>query len=162
MSFTQVGTVEVGPSDREVLVGSFSMSGDHDSIWFRVQQSAPTDYFKYAYGLLTWRTSFGKELGTIKVYGDPASEVYRLSNGLKPLDSSGQVYFTPRAYNRRWVSIEDPPLWTLNFEAQSGVSTSVPIDDVVRPITGVLSDTDRLGISWAIRDGYARIATSPK
>lgn len=120
MSWTFVGSVNVGPQDREVLVGSFSLEPDDDTIWFRVTQTSPQDAWKYSYGLLTWRTSFGQELGTEKVYGDIDSEVFRLGVGLPPLERTGNVYFTPRAYNRRWIEIDDPPIWSLSFEAQAG------------------------------------------
>ena len=124
MSWASVGSVNVGPRDREVLVGSFSMQPDDDTIWFRVTQTSPQDVWKYSYGLLTWRTSFGQELGTEKVYGDTDSEVFRLGVGLPPLERNGSVLFTPRAYNRRWIEIDDPPTWSLSFEAQSGILVS--------------------------------------
>ena len=165
MTFNQVGTVEVGPQDREVLVGSFSLGADDDCIWFRIQQINPPEYFKFAYGLLTWRTEFGKELGTIKVYGDPASEVYRLSNGNDPISRTGSVLFTPRAFNRGWISVENPPTWTLNFEAKSGVlnpDNSPPVFGT-RASLGVLADLGYVGITYTIgENGFASVKASPK
>ena len=120
MSWTSVGSVNVGPQDREVLVGSFTMETDHDTIWFRITQTSPNQKWNYSYGLLTWKTSFGQELGTKKVYGDTDSEVFTLGVGLAPLERTGSVLFTPRAYNRAWIMASDPPTWSLTFEAQSG------------------------------------------
>ena len=124
MTWTLVGSVEVGPQDREVLVGSFSIEEGDDTIWFCVTQTSPADVWKYSYGLLTWKTAYGQELGTQKVYGDTDSEVFRLGVGLAPKGLTGDVFFTPRSYNRRWISIDDPPLWSLTFEAQAGKMAS--------------------------------------
>ena len=120
MSWTSVGSVNVGPQDREVLVGSFTMQPDDDTIWFRITQTSPDQKWNYSYGLLTWKTSFGQELGTRKVYGDTDSEVFALGVGLAPLERTGSVLFAPRAYNRGWINASDPPIWSLTFEAQSG------------------------------------------
>ena len=43
---------------------------------------------------------------------------------MPPLERTGSFYVTPRSYNRRWISITDPPEWRLKFEAQSIKSTS--------------------------------------
>lgn len=124
MTWSSVGSVSVGPLDREVQVGSFSMEPNHDTIWVRITQTSPADVWNYSYGLLTWKTSFGQELGTIKVYGDTDSEVYALGVGLPPLERTGELLFTARAWNRRWISIDNPPQWDLAFEAQSGSLSS--------------------------------------
>ena len=120
MSWTSVGSVTVGPQDREVLVGSFTMQPDDDTIWFRITQTSPNQKWNYSYGLLTWKTSFGQELGTQKVYGDTDSEVFALGVGLAPLERTGSVLFAPRSYNRAWINASEPPLWALTFEAQAG------------------------------------------
>ena len=158
MTWTSVGSVDVGPQDREVLVGQFSMQPDEDTIWFRVTQTSPADVWKYSYGLLTWKTSFGQELGTKKVYGDTDSEVFRLGVGLPPLEREGSVYFTPRAYNRRWISIDNPPIWSLTFEAQSGTTAGVgPAPEFTSTLT-TLADLAGKAIDFAIEAGFARLA----
>ena len=121
MAWSSVGSVSVGPLDREVQVGSFSMQPSDDTIWVRLTQTSPLNAWNYSYGLLTWKTSFGQELGTIKVYGDTDSEVYALGIGLPPLERDGVFEFTPRAWNRRWISLDNPPRWELSLEAQSGI-----------------------------------------
>lgn len=121
MTWSSVGSVSVGPLDHSVQVGPFSMQPDENTIWVRITQTSPQDVWKYSYGLLTWKTSFGQELGTIKVYGDTDSEVFVLGVGLPPLERDGMFEFTPRAWNRQWINIADPPTWGLTFEAQSGI-----------------------------------------
>ena len=120
MTWTSVGSVNVGPQDREVLVGPFTMQPDDDTIWFRITQTSPNQKWNYSYGLVTWKTSFGQELGTRKVYGATDSEVFALGAGLAPLERTGSVFFAPRAYNRAWINASEPPIWSLTFEAQSG------------------------------------------
>ena len=153
MTWNSVGSIAVGPQDREVLVGSFSIAEGDDTIWFRMTQRNPPDVWKYSFGLLTWRSAFGQELGTIKVYGDTDSEVYRLGVGLAPIGTTGQVLFTPRAYNSRWISQDSPAIWSLEFEAQSGKIAAGTPDDVpafgTRATLGVLADTADFGVTYA-------------
>lgn len=158
MSWTQVGTASVGPQDQEVLVGSFSLAAGDDTLWVRMQQTDPETPWRWAYGIITWKSSFGKELGSVKAYGDTASEVYRLGNGQPPVDRNGSIYFRPRAYNNRWISVKDPQTWSLNFEAQSGVLTVGATGDGVGASLGSFADFDNSGVSWAIRDGFARVS----
>lgn len=164
MSWASVGSVDVGPQDKKVLVGPFAMEPDQDTIWIRVTQTNPPDVWTYSYGLLTWRTSEGQELGTIKVYGDTDSEVFRLGVGLPPLVRDGVFEFTPRAYNRRWISIDNPPVWSLSFDAQSGNSSNPPSfpDFGTRATLGVLADLANAGVSYAITGNTATIKLLPK
>ena len=157
MSWSQVGTATVGPQTQEVLVGLFPLEPGDDSLWVRIQQLSPATYWQYAYGILTWKSAFGKELGSVKCYGDTASEVFRLGNGATPIDPNGSLYFSPRAYNRRWISIENPPEWKLNFEAQSGVLADGSPVFGTRATLGSLADLGDTGVSYAITDGFARV-----
>lgn len=157
-----VGAIDVGPQDREVLVGPFLMDEDTDTLWVTITQtSPPEDTWNYSYGLLTWRTVQGHELGTIKVYGHPDGETYKLSVGLPPRERYGDLIFTPRAYNRRWISIDTPPTWSLSFEAKSGKIGSGSLPDIpafgTRATLGVLADLAGAGITYAITDGVAFI-----
>lgn len=164
MSYTEIGSISVGPEDSNVLVGPFLLGEDDDTLWVKVTQTntANCPTWNYSFGLLTWVTSQGKELGTVKVYGNCDGEVYRLSTGLKPSERYGDLIFTPRSYNRRWISIDDPPLWTLAFEAQSGsISSAVPPVFGTRSTLGVLADIADIGVSYAIKGGFARVLLTP-
>ena len=163
MSWALVGSVDVGPLDRTVEVGSFSMQPDEDTIWLRITQTSPKDVWNYSYGLLTWKTSFGQELGTVKVYGDTDSQVFSLGVGLPPLERDGVLYFTARAYNRRWIAIDNPPIWSLEFEAQSGNSSDPPSfpDFGTRATLGVLADFVDAVVTYSISGGFARIKLLP-
>lgn len=158
MSWTTVGTVSVGPQDREVLVGSFSLEDGDDTLFLRVTQTSPATPWNYSFGLVTFRSSVGQELGTTKIYGSTYGECYRLGIGLQPLERSGSVYFTPRSYNRQWISIADPPTWQLELEAQSGgQSGSGPPAFGTRATLGVLADLADFVVSYAIKNGVASI-----
>jgi len=162
MTWEGVGSVDVGPQDREVLVGPFLMGEDTDTIWVKITQtSPPDDTWNYSYGLLTWRTVQGRELGTVKVYGHPDGETFKLSTGLPPAERYGDLYFTPRAYNRRWISVDTPPVWSLSFEAQSGKVNSGSLPDIpvfgVRATLGVFADFADAGVSFAINNDLAKI-----
>jgi hypothetical protein len=134
-----VGSISVGPTDREVEVGSFSLEEGADTLWVDVQQMSPNQVWNYSYGLLWWESAFGRELGTEKVYGHQIGETFRLGVGRTPRSRDGRIMFAPRAYNRRWISIENPPTWTLSFSAESNIlvpSVPVVVNSFVRASDG--------------------------
>jgi len=85
-----------------------SASTDGDCVW------------PWSYGLLTWITDDGRELGTVKVNGVCDGEVFKLGNGLTPLFRSGRMEFTPRSYNLQWIKLGHP--WQLTFQFKSGTT----------------------------------------
>ena len=155
MTWIPVGSVAVGPQDQEVLVGSFSLSAGDDSLWVKVTQLNPPDYWTYSYGLLTWKSSAGQELGTIKVYGDVDSEVFQLSTGLPPSALTGDLLFRPRSYNRRWIEQAIPPIWELDFEAQSGQTGGGSGGLSVPATLGSFADASNARVPLTVRDGHA-------
>lgn len=167
LGYQPVGSVAVGPQDREVLVGSFAMQDGDDSIWVRIKQNDPPDIWAFSYGLLTWRSAQGQELGTIKVYGDVDGEVYRLGVGLPPIAKEGNLYFTARAYNRRWIEQREPPIWSLDFEAQSGVSNGggssggFGIPATLVSFADLADARVAFNISTIGEDKFARVLLSP-
>ena len=161
MKWEDVGGIEVGPSDREVLVGPFLLQEGHDTLAVKVTMTNTPDCetWNYSYGLLTWRTSEGDELGTVKVYGKCAGEVYKLGIGLPPSQRYGDLIFTPRSWNRRWIAIDDPPLWKLAFQAQSAKSQAGACPELpptpVPATLGVIGDIGDTRVSWTLKDDFA-------
>ena len=154
MSFATVGTVTVTPDDDEVVVGSFSMAIDDDTLWARVTQKSPAGPWPWSYGILSWRTSFGNELGSIKCFGDVNGEVFKLGVGLAPLERTGQLIFEPRSFNLAWTRNGTP--WSLEFEAQSGVTTGSGGGVFAGgAYSGLLSDPLGAFLPYVIRDGFA-------
>lgn len=115
--------ITVGPNDITPITISTAVMGEgHDTLWIRVTSKPDGGCpWPWSYGLLTWITEFGRELGTVKVNGVCEGEVFRLFVGLPPSIRTGTLQFTPRAYNLAWVNKGNP--WTLNFQWGSGVSS---------------------------------------
>jgi hypothetical protein len=147
MAFAPVGTIGVSPTDREVLVGDFSLEEGDDTLFLRVTQISPLEHWSYSFGLLTWRSTGGQELGTVKVFGSKYGENYRLGIGLPPLVRTGSLYFQPRSYNRNWIAIDEPPIWVLEIEGQSGKTAGAGSGKRVGAVINSFVDTANSGLS---------------
>ena len=112
----------MGPRDLTVDVGSFDLQAGDDTIWLEVQRTNPDGPWPWSYGILTWQSSFGRELGSTKAYTAQAGEVCRLGVGRAPRSRTGRIIYEPRSFNLAWVK-EGYPL-TLAFSAVSGPTTS--------------------------------------
>ena len=110
-------------------IGEAVLEEGDDTIWIKVT-SLPSGGcpWPWSYGLLTWITDNGRELGTVKINGVCEGEVFKLGVGLAPLLRTGRLSFTPRSYNLRWVELGHP--WTLSFSWRTGNSSPSPPDDV--------------------------------
>jgi hypothetical protein len=147
MAFAPVGTIGVSPTDREVLVGDFSLEEGDDTLFLRVTQTSPLEHWSYSFGLLTWRSTGGQELGTVKVFGSKYGENYRLGIGRAPLVRTGSIYFRPRSYNRNWIAIDEPPIWVLEIEAESGKTAGSGSGQRVGLVVNSFVDTSDNGLS---------------
>ncbi len=113
------------PDDLEEVVGSYSLEPEADTVWVRITQLSQSTNSPWSYGILSWRTSEGRELGSIKAYGNVESEVFTLRTGRTPSQRDGVLTFTPRGFNLGWIKNGFP--WPLRFEATSGsVSEGTP------------------------------------
>jgi hypothetical protein len=121
MAWESVGAVTVGPNDQAVAVGTVVLAAGADTLWVRVTQQGGQSPWPYGYGLLSWRSVNGRELGTAKVFGHLEGETYRLAVGRAPDAQTGVLFFEPRSYNLRWLSAS-ASTWTLEFSQQSGVA----------------------------------------
>ena len=120
--FLQTYDLTVFPdTSSPVDIGEFVLGAEDDTIWIKVT-SAPQSGcpWPWSYGLLTWITDNGRELGTVKINGVCEGEVFRLGVGRAPSLRTGRLSFTPRSYNLAWVKLGHP--WTLKFEAARGIT----------------------------------------
>jgi len=120
--WTQLGEVSVTGADTRVVIGPFSIKEGDDTIWVQTEQTSPVGPWPWSYGILTWQSSFGRELGSTKAYTAQAGEVCRLGVGRAPRSRTGRIIYEPRSFNLAWVK-EGYPL-TLAFSAVSGPTTS--------------------------------------
>ena len=119
LGWSDLGTKTVTPDDTIVSVGGFSLEEGDTHLWVKITSFSAPDPWPWSYGILGFKTSQGHELGTAKAYSDQSGEVFRLGNGLPPVDRTGIITFQPRSFNLAWIKRGNP--WTLKFEAQSGV-----------------------------------------
>ena len=105
------------PDDLTEVIGSFSLEEGDDTLWVRLTQ-LETRTSPWSYGILSWRSPEGHELGSVKAYGNLEGEVYRLGVGRTPSVRDGVITFTPRGFNLAWIREGFP--WPLKFEAASG------------------------------------------
>ena len=151
-------TITVRPNDiYPIDVGGAVMEEGDDTMWIKVT-SLPTEdgcNWPWSYGLLTWKTEEGRELGTVKVNGVCEGEVFRLGVGRPPSLRTGRLYFEPRSYNTKWVELGHP--WTLTFSYATGNSSgSVPAVGGAA-ISGFDPDNGVAGLDWSLEDGFAAL-----
>ena len=122
-AFESVGDVTVTPDDNSVVVGDFSLREGDDTIWVEVQRTSPDQGWPWSYGILSWRSSFGDELGSVKAYTTREGEIVRLGVGRTPRTLTGRFIYQPRSFNLAWV--RRGYALSLSFAATSGVSNQV-------------------------------------
>lgn len=133
------------PDDLTEVVGSFSMQEGDDTLWIRVTQLTSNQTTPWSYGILSWRSSEGRELGSVKAYGNEASEVFTLGNGRPPMVRNGVITFTPRAFNLGWI--RNGFDWPLRFEAASGTTAGGGGAQTVGAVINSFVDSTDNGLS---------------
>jgi len=113
-------SITVTPSTPDpVEVTEISLGPDDDTIWIHVTTNGSADCpWPWAFAILTWVNSQGRELGSCKIHGPCEGEVFRLGNGRKPVERTGSIRIYPRSYNLRWVDLGHP--WNLDFKFETG------------------------------------------
>ena len=139
--------ITVRPNDiTPINLGDLVVGDGHDTIWIRVtskpQGGCP---WPWSYGLLTWITEQGRELGTVKTNGVCEGEVFRLHVGRAPSFRTGTFQFEPRSYNLLWVKLGNP--WSLEFQWSSGISTGGSGNANFGAVSNSFVDTANNGLS---------------
>lgn len=138
--WTDIGQVTVTPSSDLIAVGSFSIGADHDTIWVKVISLTPSKPWPWSYGILSWKTTEGYELGSTKAYAATEGEVFRLGVGLQPVVRTGSLTFEPRSFNLAWVKKNNP--WTVKFQAQSAKTSGTGSTRVGAVANSFVSNTN--------------------
>ena len=118
--WTPINQVTVGPNDLSVVVGSFDLDQGDDTIWVDVVALTADDFWPWSYGILSWKTDRGYELGSTKAYTEKPGEIFRLGVGRAPRLRSGVLIYEPRSFNLGWIKKGNE--LTLSFTASSGKS----------------------------------------
>ena len=143
--WTTVGTKTFTPDDLEMVIGPFVMDQDADTLWVRITQLNGQTNSPWSYGILSWKSSNGFELGSVKAYGETESEVFRLGVGRPPYERSGQLTFEPRGFNLGWIRNGNP--WQLKFECASGTTAGGGSVQTFGAVTNSFVDTADNGLS---------------
>ena len=102
MAWQRIGIVTISPTSDAVVVGPIEVPA-FDGFEVRVRLLSGPYPFQFGYGLLSYRSSVGKELGTIKVWPRNEAEDYLLGKGMTCTDTTGVLVFEPRTWSLRWV-----------------------------------------------------------
>lgn len=121
LGFAPVGSVTVNAGTAEVSVGTVTLEPGADTLWVRVKQLGGENPWPWGYGLLSFVTGEGRELGTSKVFGHNDGEVFRLGIGLPPMERTGLLVFRPRSFSLQWLKAGNQS-WRLTFDAKSGIT----------------------------------------
>ena len=148
--------VTIKPNDVfPISVLDVELAEGHDALFVRIKH-IPTDSctFPFSYGLLTWVSSEGRELGTVKAYGHCEGEVFKLGTGRTPSQRAGVLKFDARGYNLQWIDKGYP--WTLEFQALSGITSEGAPDDLAGgTIASFALDNGRAVLDYAFKRFFA-------
>ena len=143
--WTTVGSKTFTPDDLETVIGPFVMDQDADTLWVRITQLNGQSNSPWSYGILSWKSTNGFELGSVKAYGETESEVFRLGIGRPPYERSGLLTFEPRGFNLGWIRTGYP--WSLKFECSSGITSGGGGGPTLSAVSNSVVDTSDNGIS---------------
>lgn len=101
MPWQFIGGASISPNTQEVVLGGITVP-ETGGLQVRVVQTSSTP-FQFGYCLLGFRSSFGYELGRIRVWPREEFTTYWLGEGLTVTDTQGVLVLEPRTWNLRWV-----------------------------------------------------------
>lgn len=133
MAWQLIGSATITPNTVEAEVGPIEVP-TFGGIQVKVRQVEPTP-FKWGYGLLSYRSLYGLELGTVKVWPRLEFTNYLLGPGQSVADNIGVLVLEPRTWNLRWVKAGFP----LTVEVLADLNSDLPLD---RYLSDGFADSD--------------------
>lgn len=127
MAWLTVGSVSISPTTDLEVVGPVEVPST-GGLRLRIQQLVATP-FKWGFGLLSYQSSYGLELGTIQVYPRTVPTSYLLGAGMTVEDTSGQLIFEPRTWNLKWLQAG----FSLSVVVLAWVASNLPADRFTSP-----------------------------
>lgn len=146
MAWQRIGIVTISPTTDEAVVGPIEVPY-FDGIEVRVKLLSGPYPFQFGYGLLSYRSSNGKELGTIRVWPRNEASDYLLGKGMTCQDTTGSLVFEPRTWSLRWVKAG----FSLIVEVSADLPSDLPTDRYQAPgfiaggVERVLAQVGNLG-----------------
>lgn len=125
MAWQSIGTVTVSPTTTEAVVGPIEVP-TYGGVELKIRQTSSTP-FRWGFGLLSFKSGNGYELGTIKVWPRPTFSNYKLGAGLGVVSNSGILVFEPRSFNLRWVLAG----FSLSLQVLADIASDLPPDRVL-------------------------------
>ena len=122
MAWQYVGTATFGPDDDIVTVGPIEVP-TYGGVQLKVAQNGSTP-FRFGYCLLSYQSSYGLELGTIRVWPRQQLTSYLLGQGMTVVDNIGTIVLEPRTWNLRWVKAG----FSLSVDVLADLATDLPAD----------------------------------
>lgn len=125
MAWQSIGTVTVSPTTTEAVVGPIEVP-TYGGVELKIRQTSSTP-FRWGFGLLSFKSGNGYELGTIKVWPRTTFSHYKLGAGLGVVSNSGILVFEPRSFNLRWVLAG----FSLSLQVLADIASDLPSDRVL-------------------------------
>ncbi len=120
MAWIDLGEISVLPDVEAYTVGPVEFGGMDDTLWVRSQAVDYDTTWPYSFGLVSYLSDEGFELGTGKVYAKGEWESYAMSVGRPPQSRTGVLHYVPRNFNLAWVQKETIPALRLRLAYQTG------------------------------------------
>lgn len=125
MAWVYVGSATIGPDSGVVTVGAITVP-TYGGVQLKVGNATQTP-FPFGFCLLSYRSTYGLELGTIRVWPKPELVSYALGRGLTVDDNNGVIQVEPRTWNLRWVRAG----FSLSFDVLADLASDLPADRVL-------------------------------
>lgn len=142
MPWRLVGEASFGPGSDTVIVGPVRVPRS-GGLEVRVTggQDAP---FQFGYCVLGFESTYGHELGTVRVWPRPTVSGYLLGAGITVSDTVGHLFIRPRTWNLRWVEAgfplsvrvlaNEPSVWSFDIHTPNGYSNETGQELTVTPV----------------------------
>jgi hypothetical protein len=108
----------------------------------------------YRYALLSYRSSYGEEMGRIVVWPRAEPTVYRLGEGMRVRDPFGVLVYEPKKLSRRWFAPGD----VLSVVLLADLPDADPSGSITPP---GFADTSGEDLTFTTSNGASRIVYPP-
>jgi len=101
MAWQWIGSTSISPESGQAVIGSLQVPRE-GGLRLKITGGGGAP-FQFGYCLLSYESTYGRELGTIRVWPRPELTAYHLGASLSPVDTFGRLVIEPRTWNTRWI-----------------------------------------------------------